>query len=652
MTSGTKAASLRHRKDIQGLRAIAVGTVVAYHAGTPYLDGGFVGVDLFFVISGFLITSLLLAELTRNGRVSLAGFWARRARRILPASTLVLVATAAGVALVVPALERPEISKDLTWSALFSANWRFAQQSTDYLAEDRATSPVLHFWSLGVEEQFYLFWPLIVVAVVLLCRGRRTAVTLGTVTTLIVAASLWWCVVETGANQPYAYFGTPARAWQLGLGCLLAIGAPWVVRLGKRPATLLALLGAIGLAVSLVGLQEAGGSTPYPGWAALLPTVSAVLLLAAGIRPDGTPVGRVLSIRPLQHLGDLSYSWYLWHFPVLILGGVAFGTDRWWVTVALVGISYVAAEVSFRWVETPMRSLPLFTVTQVRSLALGAALVAVAATAAVAVPRLGEEPARTVEALSGKQITLRPAPEDASHDYVSMRAAGCDLDFEEVEMPECAFAAIGADRQVVLLGDSHAVVMFPPLEKAANQLGWQLNNWTKSGCSVADVTVWSPSRERAFTECDDFRDMILERVVTERPDAVVISFASRSSRRVVDRQSGEVLERLSTAEIPVILVVDPPIAPFAPPTCLAEEAAVAACTFDAPSSPSDEVVAAEGLEGVELISFTDQFCRRRTCSPVWRNVLVYRDTNHLTKTYALTLAPQFTDALDRIEGAR
>ncbi|WP_235738906.1 acyltransferase family protein [Nocardioides alcanivorans] len=257
-------APLRHRRDIQGLRALAVISVVAYHAGTPHLDGGFVGVDLFFVISGFLITSLLIAELGRNGRVSLGDFWARRARRILPASTLVLVATAIAVAVVTPALERPDVSKDMTWAALFSANWRFAQQSTDYLATDRVTSPVLHYWSLGVEEQFYVFWPLIVVAVVLLVRGRRRMLALGGVTTVIVIASLWWCIVETGANQPYAFFGTPARAWQLGLGCLLAIAAPWVARLARTPANLLALAGVAGLAWSMVSLKEAGGATPIP----------------------------------------------------------------------------------------------------------------------------------------------------------------------------------------------------------------------------------------------------------------------------------------------------------------------------------------------------------------------------------------------------
>ncbi|WP_235738905.1 acyltransferase family protein [Nocardioides alcanivorans] len=358
--------------------------------------------------------------------------------------------------------------------------------------------------------------------------------------------------------------------------------------------------------------------------------MSSVLLLGAGIRSGDTLVGRALGIRPLQHFGDLSYSWYLWHFPILILGGTAFGTDRWWVTVGLVVASYVAALISFKYVETPLRALPVLTAKQIRSLGMGAALVAVASCAAIAVPQLGQDPARTVEGLNGERITLRPAPEDASSDYISMRTAGCDLGFEEVDMPECAFADVGSDKQVVLLGDSHAVVMFPPLEKAANQLGWQVNNWTKSGCTVADVTLWAPSRERAFTECDEFREMILDRVVEERPDAVVISFATRSNRRVVgddgDRLDGatsrdqsiaglrSVLTRLTDEGIPVLLVVDNPIAPFAPPTCLAEEAAVEPCTFRARGS-SQEVAAAEGIEGVTLLRPSERICKGRQCSP-------------------------------------
>jgi peptidoglycan/LPS O-acetylase OafA/YrhL len=651
--------ALRHRADIQGLRALAVTSVVLYHAGVPGLSGGFVGVDLFFVISGFLITGLLVVEWRRHGRVSLAGFWARRARRILPASTVVLVATAIGTALVVPALQRPAVAGDLTWAALFSANWRFAQQSTDYLAQDRATSPVLHYWSLGVEEQFYLAWPLIVVLVSWVCvrRAPRLVVpALVTVTTVGVVASFLWNLHLTATNQPYAFFGTPARAWQLGVGCLLAVAAHRLAGAGPRLASTLAVVGLAGIAWSFVSLQESGGAQPYPGWLAVVPTLSGALLIGAGISHHEGPVRRLLSLRPLQVLGDLSYSWYLWHFPVLVLGALHFGSSPG-VTAALVVLSLGLAWLSYTYVETPLRALPTLARRPQRSLVFGAALVAVALTAALTIPSLGRPPANTVVALDGSRVTLRPAPADAAGDVISMRAAGCDLDFEEVDMPACDFGAVSSDRRVVLLGDSHAVVLFPPLQQVAEKNDWHLNSWTKSACPVSDVTTYNRSRERVFTECDEFRDAILDRVVATRPDVVVIAEAAPRNRRVVDRTSGEllsetesreqieagmarVLRRLSEAGIQVVLAVDPPAAPFDPPTCLAEKARVRPCTFRRPAVGGNERAAGSGIAGVTYLDYLDEICGPRRCSPVLGDILVYRDTNHLTRTYAMTLVPR------------
>lgn len=665
-TPPAAAPALRHRTDIQGLRALAVTSVVLYHAGLPFLSGGFVGVDLFFVISGFLITGLLLVEFGRHGRVSLAGFWARRARRILPASTVVLAATAAAVAVVVPALQRPAIITDMRWAALFSANWRFAEQSTDYLAQDRATSPVLHYWSLGVEEQFYLAWPLIVVAVTWLCARRAPRLVipaLVTVTSIGILVSFAWSLHLTATNQPYAFFGTPARAWQLGIGCLLALAANRLRAIGPRVAGLMGLAGLAGIAWAFVTLQESGGTQPYPGWLAVLPTLSGALLLAAGIGPHGGIVSRLLSLRPLQLLGDLSYSWYLWHFPVLVLGALRFG-DSFRVTVLLVGLSLLLAWLSFRYVESPLRALPALTRRNSISLAFGAALVAVALVAATALPRLGEPPADRVVALNGAHVKLRPAPADAARDVVSMRSAGCDLDFEETEMPACEFAATASERRVVLLGDSHAVVLFPPMQRVAERLGWRLNNWTKSACSVSDVTTFNRSRQRVFTECDEFRDGILDRVEAARPDVVVISEAVSRGRRVVDRDTGKllsaresrreitegmrtVLQRLTGAGIDVILAVDPPAAPFDPPTCLADKAAVRPCTFPRPRRGGTERRAAAGIDRVHLLDYVAEICGPRRCSPVLGDILVYRDTNHLTKTFALTLAPRLGHMLER-----
>jgi peptidoglycan/LPS O-acetylase OafA/YrhL len=667
--SETRSAGLPRRGDIQGLRALAVTSVVFYHAGLPGLSGGFVGVDLFFVISGFLITSLLLAEFDASARISLAGFWARRARRILPASTLVLVVTAVAVAIVVPALQRPAVSRDMLWAGLFSANWRFAYESTDYLAQSRATSPVLHYWSLGVEEQFYLGWPLLVFALVIVARrmSANPRLLLGAATTAIVVASFVYCLHETAANQPYAFFGTGSRAWQLGIGCILAIGQPYLARIGPAAAHLMAGAGILGLGWAFLTLQEAGGSHPYPGWSSLVPTLAAALLIAAGIQTRQTIVGHALSVRPLQLIGDLSYSWYLWHFPILVLGAIRYGSDSTLVTWLLVGLSFAAAWVSFTFVESPVRRLPALVRRSRHSLALGAALVGTALVSAAALPQLGTPPATTVVALDGHRVQLRPTPEEAPLDFIGMRGPGCDLDYEQVDMPECAFADETSNKNVVLLGDSHAVVMFPPLEAAAESRGWRLNHWSKSSCPVSDVTSYNTQRRRAFTECDEFRDMIIQRVLNRKPDLVVIASAYARRQQVVDRTTDEVLgptetrpvvaeglriivERLIAAGIPVLLVVDNPASPFDPPTCLAEKARVRPCTFARPSIAGPEHLVAEEVDKVRLLDFTDEICGQRRCSPVKGSILVYRDSNHLTKTFALTLTPSFSKVLSELSG--
>nr|WP_301539746.1 acyltransferase family protein [Nocardioides sp. zg-DK7169] len=653
------------------MRALAVLAVVAYHAGMPGISGGFVGVDFFFVLSGFLITSLLLAEHARTGTVSLRGFWAWRARRLLPASTLVLLATGLAAALWMPVLDRRSIAHDIGWSALFSANWRFAQQQTDYLAQDRTSSPVLHFWSLGVEEQFYVVWPLLVVAIGLLVaraglrRHLRTAYLL--VFALVVVVSFAWCLHQTGVSQPYAFFGTPARAWQLGMGALLAAAVP-LLRLGRRTRVGLGLAGLAGYAVALVALEESGaGGFAYPGFLALLPSLAALALIAGGTDgPSGSPtlLSRALSIRPLQWLGDLSYSWYLWHWPVLVILPYAVGDGSWPWRVLAVALSLLAAWGSYVLVEQPLRRARLLVVRPWRSIAFGGALVAL-----VAVPVTVLAAARTdgvVELRDGRTVTLVPNPAVAASDVFSMRQRGCDLDYEASELGDlgaCGFGDAEGERSVVLLGDSHAVQVFPGLEVAARAEGWQLWSWTKSACPVADVTKLDRALGRAFEECDTFREAILDEVVEASPDLVVLGMAS-DNVRVVDRGSGEQLDarasreavvaglrstvqRLTDAGVPVLMVADLPAARVSPPSCLVETGRVADCLVPARRGVRVEKAALAGIDGAELLDLRRGVCRDRVCTPVRGDTLVYRDTNHITRTYALTLAPRFRAVLAR-----
>ena len=340
------------RPDLEGLRAVAVILVLLYHAQVPWVSGGYVGVDVFFVLSGFLITGLLARELAATGRVDLPAFYARRARRLLPAASVTLLVTMVASALVLPPLRVPDVAGDTVAAAFYVSNMRFAIQATDYLGSALPPSPVLHFWSLGVEEQFYLFWP----ALLLFASGvafrarrvsdglRRLAIILAITFVLSLAISLWL----TDVAQPWAFFSLPARAWELALGALLALPAAgrWVP---ARAAPWLGWAGVVMVVLSGLVLDEA---TKFPGVAALLPTMGSALVIAAGLRAAGlspdaqataaspdaqadaspdaqadAPPRRnlrrfavpaaVLGLAPLRFFGRISYSLYLWHWPIL-----------------------------------------------------------------------------------------------------------------------------------------------------------------------------------------------------------------------------------------------------------------------------------------------------------------------------------------------
>jgi peptidoglycan/LPS O-acetylase OafA/YrhL len=362
------------RPDIEGLRAVAVGLVLLFHGYGGPVTGGFVGVDVFFVISGFLITNLLLAEQVRNGRISIAGFYARRVRRILPASALVVIATLVATYLFLGFISGNQVAADAKWTAVFSANIHFALQGTDYFESQLPPSPLLHMWSLGVEEQFYVVWPGLFLLLVLIVRGTRHRNALAATLLLIIGTSIAWSVVQTTSNATWAYFSPLTRAWELALGALVAVLAPTIGRVKAGwPPQVVAFCGMVCIGLSAFVLDS---TTPYPGSAVALPVVGTALVIAAGCADVGTLMSRVLSVRPMQWLGARSYSLYLWHWPLLLIPAQYVGGQltRWQVTGLLL-VAVVASAVTYRLVENPIRRAKLLTSRTGLSLALGAVLI-------------------------------------------------------------------------------------------------------------------------------------------------------------------------------------------------------------------------------------------------------------------------------------
>jgi len=562
------------RPDIAGLRGVAVGAVVLYHAGVPFLGGGFVGVDVFFVISGFLMARLTVAEHARTGTVRIGAFYAWRIRRLLPMAAVVLAATLAAARLFVPPLLWPELSRVARSVAVYLTNYQLAAGGTDYLASSEP-SPFQHYWSLAVEEQFYLFWPLLLL-VVLRRRRRWPAPMLAAAT----AGSFALCVVQVVSSQPMAFFGLPARAWEFGVGALCAL-LPAGERSSPRWA---AVAGWVALALIGTAAVLYGPTVVYPGWASLPPVAGTGMILVAGRSGARGPI--LLRVAPMPWLGRISYSLYLWHWPLLVVPTLATGEDLGGPARAALVLAAVAlAGLSERYIERPFRrnAFRLGTWTTLAGAAGVTALALVASVAVATLPTLAEPvvagPSSAASA-EGTQVVpadVTPALRDVAADLPVVYRDGCHLDIASTVPALCRFGAPAGARRVMLLGDSHAAVWFPALETAAIDDRWSLTSLSKTACPLVDVPVEQVALRRPYVECEIWKANVVRRVWAERPNLIVLSAYSPAFRSLMlapgdfDRTWADGLRRMIGLLPPgtaVVVLGDTPDWPRPPVDCL------------------------------------------------------------------------------------
>jgi peptidoglycan/LPS O-acetylase OafA/YrhL len=644
-----------HRRDIDGLRAVAVLAVVAFHVGIPETTGGFVGVDVFFVISGFLITGLIAREVARTASVALAEFYARRVRRLLPALATVVAATLVLAALVLmPLGSQQALARSAFATAVFASNLYFWNASGDYFAEQSGAQPLLHTWSLGVEEQYYLVWPLLLLIVAIACRRRGWgfARLAAPVLAALFVGSLIASLFATARAPFTAFYLTPFRAWEFASGGLLALLAP--VRL---PLAVAEALGALGLAAILASVVTFTAATAFPGWAALLPVLGATALIAAGSGAEQPRVSRWLGLPPLFALGQLSYSWYLWHWPLLVLVRAHALGERALARDALVAVVALGlAALTYRYVENTVRYGRPGPFASTR----GTLVVGLALSAGVAALGLG---AGVQAARLEKSAQAAGLADDAPEEV-----GGC-------QGGDCLKRPWGASPGLVVWGDSHAARLLPLAVAFAAERGVGVLQRTSPGCPPLSEVI--PTRQDGLPNvaCGAFNDAVqrelqeLARAGRARAVLLVGRWPNYLDpppgegglpRRLCE--NGQVLDRegsiralaqglrarvaeLRAAGVRVLVVAPLPEFPWSVPACAAQRGGKQ-CVLDRPAAEAQRAAALEAVRAaldvspeVRLFDGFDAFCDARKCDSARGGRVLFADEHHLSRRGAELLLP-------------
>ena len=647
------------RPDIEGLRGLTILLVIAFHAGVSAVPGAFIAVDMFFVLSGFFITSLLLREMAA-GDLDLRAFYGRRAVRLLPLLFVVLLATLAAVMWLYAPIDRAAIAETARSASLGRVNIQFARDAVNYFfVED---NPLLHTWSLSVEQQFYVLWPLFVLVVgfvhgqslgdsdLTASRQARTKLLIW----IAVAAllSFAFAVHLNGVSQPTAFFGLMTRVWEFALGSALAV----LLVQGFEVRIPGAVLQAAGFAAIAFSVATYDRGMPHPGFITLLPTLGTAALIVGGHRAPDSWVSRALSVGILQWLGRISYAWYLWHWPFVGVGAVLDPQIGVWGKLAWSLAALILAWLTYRLIERPAREE-----NGLRS-RIPARWIGVAA--------FGASLSMALVSHATMKIAERQAAQPSQRMFAAARhdrmQHDCWTRTVDAWKGPCEFGDKRSSTRIVLIGDSHAEHWLGALDRIGRERGWKIELMVKGGCPVAELRGLDTRTDRHFRECHRYREAMMRRIIRIRPAAVVLSNADmyvpgnggRWDWQIPPAQWRDALRRtyarLASAGIPTVVMRDNPHTPFDVPRCLSRRAAklprAGSCDYELKPSLSATGIAAQndaarGLP-IRFVDMTDQICSTARCPAVRNGIVVFTDDNHLTASFSRALASVLAKRLD------
>ncbi|RUW53531.1 acyltransferase [Mesorhizobium sp. M1A.F.Ca.ET.072.01.1.1] len=657
------APSPDFRPDIEGLRALAVAGVVAFHFGLTALPGGFAGVDIFFVISGYLITRHLVSEISLTGRLDLLRFYARRARRLLPVALFVIAATLAVGTLILSPEEQALYSKGAMFASAYMINLWLIRWSFDYFANDAANNPFIHYWSLSVEEQFYLAWPALLMLAAWLKPGKRTIMLAIGIAGLVSFAVCAWL---TPISQPWAFYFSPLRAWEFAAGGLASMAPAWLLQNRPRLGTAFSLCGLVLIAFAYLTFSE---EAPFPGFLALVPVAGTVLLLlagAAGVR-DGilarnferktaglfssNCVNAALALPPLQWIGKVSYSLYLWHWPVIVYAGMLVEELTFPQRLACLGLTLALSALSYHFIENPIRRNGWLMANAARALVpalllTGTGVAAAYGNAALAV-RAEDPEQRAIAASAAEPATAR--------------AKACVEGYDTVTPKPCVFG--NGQRVIALFGDSHADHWSTPLIEAGKKNGYRVETWLKSSCRPSRFSYFVTKLNRDYRECDQWREQAIKEIIAARPSLVVISELALTSSRKMAAGKGEpdtpdavwraglrsTLTSLSKAGLKIAFIRDVPFNDENIDTCVSRalwrDKAPSLCDQSRAYAANDQMAAVEreivtSVPNATYVDLTDRFCNATTCHVFIDGQLAFRDQHHLATPFAESLEPE------------